>query len=92
MSNPLYGLFAPDFEDLLVVQQGKQLRELIDGAIRAGRLSLLYDREIYDINLNILRMNGFKVIKTPRDMNLNGTPVKYTVTWSDVQYKYGSQP
>lgn len=79
--NPLQSLYAPNFIDLLVMQQGQELNRIISSAIAIGKTSILYEKDVYPMNADILRYNGFKVVKSPQELSLNGNPVKYTISW-----------
>jgi len=81
LTNPLNDLYAPDYIDVLVTQQGKDLYGAIITAMQQGNNTAVYNNVIYDSNLQLLQTHGFRIVSVPQSMMIMSAAVKYTIKW-----------
>ena len=81
LDNPLCRTYAPNFIDVLVSQQGHDIRDAIFMAVQQNRTNVVYDKVMYDQNMQILINHGFRVVSVPPAMTVANSVVKYTISW-----------
>ena len=81
IANPLNHMYAPNYIEVLVSQQGQDIYDNILRAIQQNQTNIVYDQVIYDQNLMLLKNHGFKIVSVPSAMTIANSVVKYTISW-----------